>query len=127
MLLESVERGEWKSTGAGKKERTRDARYAKATFLRYRRLIIRLSRKDLGAIQKRALAEGLPYETLISSLLHKYAAAFFRGCRCDEDEPIVAPRVARPTHCQRSRIWCGAIRNRLLSTSGASRPFVSTQ
>jgi hypothetical protein len=36
-----------------------------------RRLNIRLSSKDLEAIQKRALAEGLPYQTLISSLLHK--------------------------------------------------------
>jgi hypothetical protein len=37
-------------------------------------LNIRLSSKDLEAIQKRALAEGLPYQTLISSLLHKYAS-----------------------------------------------------
>lgn len=35
---------------------------------------IRLSSKDLEELQKRALAEGLPYQTLISSLLHKYAA-----------------------------------------------------
>ena len=61
-LLDSVERGEWKSTGQGKRERTRYSRYAKATF-----------RKDLEAIQKRALAEGVPYQTLIASLLHKYA------------------------------------------------------
>jgi predicted DNA binding CopG/RHH family protein len=73
-LLESVERGEWKSTGAVKKERTRYARYAKATFRKDRRLNIRLSSKDLEAIQKRALAEGLPYQTLIASLLHKYAS-----------------------------------------------------
>ena len=39
-----------------------------------RRLNIRLSSKDLEAIQKRALAEGLPYQTLIASLLHKYAS-----------------------------------------------------
>jgi predicted DNA binding CopG/RHH family protein len=71
-LLESVERGEWKSTG-GKRERTRYWRYAKATFRKDRRLNIRLSSKDLEAIQKRALAEGLPYQTLIASLLHKYA------------------------------------------------------
>jgi predicted DNA binding CopG/RHH family protein len=58
-LLESVERGEWKSAAGGKRERARYSRYAKATF-----------RKD----QKRALAEGLPYQTLISSLLHKYAS-----------------------------------------------------
>jgi predicted DNA binding CopG/RHH family protein/uncharacterized DUF497 family protein len=73
-LLESVEGGEWKSAGGGKRERTRYARYAKATFRKDRRLNIRLSSKDLEAIQKRALAEGLPYQTLISSLLHKYAA-----------------------------------------------------
>jgi predicted DNA binding CopG/RHH family protein/uncharacterized DUF497 family protein len=72
-LLESVEGGEWKSAGGGKRERTRYARYAKATFRKDRRLNIRLSSKDLEAIQKRALAEGLPYQTLIASLLHKYA------------------------------------------------------
>jgi predicted DNA binding CopG/RHH family protein len=70
-LLESVERGEWKSVAGGKRERTRYARYAKATFRKDRRLNIRLSSKDLEAIQKRALAEG---QTLIASLLHKYAA-----------------------------------------------------
>jgi predicted DNA binding CopG/RHH family protein len=73
-LLESVERGEWKSAGGGKRERTRYSRYAKATFRKDRRLNIRLSSKDLEAIQKRALAEGLPYQTLIASLLHKYAS-----------------------------------------------------
>jgi predicted DNA binding CopG/RHH family protein len=72
-LLDSVERGEWKSVG-DKRERARYSRYAKATFRKDRRLNIRLSSKDLEAIQERALAEGLPYQTLISSLLHKYAA-----------------------------------------------------
>jgi predicted DNA binding CopG/RHH family protein len=74
-LLESVERGEWKSVRGGKRERTRYTRVAKATFRKDRRLNIRrLSSKDLEAIQKRALAEGLPYQTLIASLLHKYAS-----------------------------------------------------
>ena len=73
-LLESVERGEWKSAGRGKPERTRYARYAKTTLRKDRRLNIRLSSKDLEAIQKRALEEGLPYQTLIASLLHKYAS-----------------------------------------------------
>jgi hypothetical protein len=66
--------GEWKSAGGGKRERSRFSRYAKATFKKDRRLNIRLSSKDLEAIQKRALAEGLPYQTLIASLLHKYAS-----------------------------------------------------
>jgi predicted DNA binding CopG/RHH family protein len=73
-LLGSVERGEWKSVKGGKRVRARYSRYAEATFRKDRRLNIRLSSKDLEAIQKRALAEGLPYQTLISSLLHKYAA-----------------------------------------------------
>lgn len=73
-ILDSVERGEWQSVGAMKSERKRYGNYAEATFRKDRRVNIRLSRKDLEAIQKRALAEGLPYQTLISSLLHKYAA-----------------------------------------------------
>jgi hypothetical protein len=52
--------------------------YAKATFRKDRRLNIRLSSKDLEVIQKRALEEGLPYQTLVSSLLHKYASGRLR-------------------------------------------------
>ncbi len=77
-LLESVERGEWKSAGGGKRERSRYSRYAEATIRKDRRLNIRLSSKDLEAIQKRALAEGLPYQTLISSVPHKYATGRLR-------------------------------------------------
>jgi predicted DNA binding CopG/RHH family protein len=73
-ILESIERKEWKSAGGGKCKRGRYSRYAKATFRKDRRLNIRLSSKDLEAIQRRALAEGLPYQTLISSLLRKYAS-----------------------------------------------------
>jgi predicted DNA binding CopG/RHH family protein len=72
-LLKSVERGEWKSAGAGKRERTRYSRYGEAMFRRDRRLNIRLSSKDLEAIQNRALSEDLPYQTTIASLSHKYA------------------------------------------------------
>jgi len=42
------------------------------------RINIRISSKDLEAIQKRALEEGLPYQTLISSLLHKYVSGRLR-------------------------------------------------
>jgi hypothetical protein len=46
-MLESVERGEWKSAKGGKRERARYSRYAKATFRKDRRLNIRLSSRDL--------------------------------------------------------------------------------
>jgi predicted DNA binding CopG/RHH family protein len=71
---ESVERGEWRSRKGAEREVSRYVRYAKATFRKVRRLNIRISSKDLEAIQKRALEEGLPYQTLIASLLHKYAS-----------------------------------------------------
>ena len=73
-ILDSFERGEWRSIKGARQERDRYARYAKATFRKDRRLNIRISSKDLEAIQKRAIEEGLPYQTLISSLLHKYAS-----------------------------------------------------
>ncbi len=77
-LLASYERGEWRPAKGTKRSLSRYARYAKATFLKDRRVNIRLSSKDLEAIQKRALEEGLPYQTLISSLLHKYASGRLR-------------------------------------------------
>lgn len=73
-ILDSLERGEWRSSGPTKRERTRYAAYGEATFRKDRRVNIRISGKDLEAIQKRAITEGLPYQTLISSLLHKYAS-----------------------------------------------------
>ena len=73
-VVESVQRGEWRPVKGVKRERNRYARYARATFRKDRRLNIRISSKDLEAIQKRALEEGLPYQTLIASLLHKYAS-----------------------------------------------------
>jgi predicted DNA binding CopG/RHH family protein len=77
-LLDSVDRGEWRSTRAPKRGVSRYTRAAKATFKKDRRLNIRISTKDLEAIQKRALEEGLPYQTLIASLLHKYASGRLR-------------------------------------------------
>ena len=77
-IADSVERGEWRSTRGLKAEKNRYSRYAAATFRKDRRVNIRISNKDLDAIQKRALEEGLPYQTLISSLLHKYVSGRLR-------------------------------------------------
>ena len=71
-ILHSVERGEWESVPRIGSERKRFQKYAEGTFKKDRRINIRISSKDLHAIQKRALEEGIPYQTLISSLLHKY-------------------------------------------------------
>ena len=47
---------------------------AKATGLKDQRINIRLSSADIQAIRTRAMQEGIPYQTLISSVLHKYAS-----------------------------------------------------
>jgi predicted DNA binding CopG/RHH family protein len=71
-LLKSVEAGEWRSVKDLDQEIKRSQEYARATFRKDRRVNIRISNRDLQGLQKRALEEGIPYQTLISSVLHKY-------------------------------------------------------
>jgi predicted DNA binding CopG/RHH family protein len=71
-LLEAFEAGEFKPIANSKAVLSRHREYAAATFQKDSRINIRISSKDLRLIQKRALSEGLPYQTLISSLLHKF-------------------------------------------------------
>jgi predicted DNA binding CopG/RHH family protein len=73
-ILDSVENGEWQAVPNLKEERKRLSAYAAATFRKDRRVNVRISSRDLDALQKRALEEGLPYQTLISSLIHKYVS-----------------------------------------------------
>ncbi len=71
-LVKSIESGEWRSVKKLKKEKLRYQEYAKNTFRKERRVNIRISQKDLDGIQAKALEEGIPYQTLMSSVLHKY-------------------------------------------------------
>ena len=71
-LLESFERDEWKPVANQESETERYREYARATFKKDMRVNIRISKKDLDALQSRALEEGIPYQTLIGSVLHKY-------------------------------------------------------
>ncbi len=49
---------------------------AEATFKKDKRLNIRISSRDLKSLQARALQEGIPYQTLAASLLHKYVSGY---------------------------------------------------
>jgi len=73
-LLDSYEAGEWHSVNEIRTEAERYKEYARVTFKKDRRVNIRLSSKDLVGIQKRALEEGIPYQTLIASIIHKYVS-----------------------------------------------------
>jgi len=70
--VESVERGNWHSVRGVKKQIKRYQDYARATVRKDKRVNIRMSEKDLIHLQKKAMEEGLPYQTLISSVLHRY-------------------------------------------------------
>ena len=71
-LLDAFERGELKSVPNVKREIARYRDYAKTHFQKNKRVNIRISESDLVLIQKRAALEGLPYQTLMSSVLHKF-------------------------------------------------------
>jgi predicted DNA binding CopG/RHH family protein len=77
-ILESFEAGEWTSVGPTENDRERYSGYARATFKKDRRINIRLSTPDLEALQKRAVEEGIPYQTLVASILHKYVQGRLR-------------------------------------------------
>jgi len=62
-LLESYERDEWQSVSDHRAEADRYRKYASATYKKDKRVNIRMSEKDLTAIQKKALEEGIPYQT----------------------------------------------------------------
>jgi predicted DNA binding CopG/RHH family protein len=95
-LLESVERGEWVPVKDMKKWRAELQEAARNTLRKEKRINIRLSAKDLFDIQTAAAEEGMPYQTLISSIIHKYAAGTLidRRSLIVSEEPV--PYKTRP-------------------------------
>lgn len=73
-ILSSFERGEWQSVPHLKDEIDRYASSAAATLSKDKRINIRVSSRDLEDIQMRAAEEGMPYQTLIASVLHKFVS-----------------------------------------------------
>ncbi|PSF09214.1 hypothetical protein C7H09_08070 [Marinobacter fuscus] len=72
-LLEAYEPGEFESDlDADRREYLMKA--AEETFKKDKRINIRISSRDLEALQRRALEEGLPYQSLVASVLHKYVS-----------------------------------------------------
>jgi predicted DNA binding CopG/RHH family protein len=72
LIVESYETEEWQSVANLREEKSKYQGYARATFRKDRRVNIRLTEKDLVDLQLRALEEGIPYQTLMASILHKY-------------------------------------------------------
>ena len=72
-ILDAYEAGEFESVMTDERRKSIE-QAAVATFKKDKRINIRLSGRDLSAIKRRALQEGIPYQTLVASILHKYAS-----------------------------------------------------
>ena len=71
-LLESIEKDEWKSA-KNKTALIKELKETAAnTMLKDQRMNIRIGKRDLDGIKERALEEGIPYQTLVASIIHKY-------------------------------------------------------
>ena len=70
-LARSLEKDEWISD-LTRKEKKRYEDYARYSLNKQRRINIRMSERDLKKIRAKAIEEGIPYQTLISMLIHKY-------------------------------------------------------
>lgn len=71
-ISEDYEKGRFTSVAPSTAELKRFKEAARATFIKDRRVNVRLSSPDLMDIQARAAEEGVPYQTLIASVLHKF-------------------------------------------------------
>ncbi|MGR3173626.1 MAG: CopG family antitoxin [Candidatus Scalindua sp.] len=73
-ILRDFERGEFESIRNFQNEKKQLEKAAGNTLTKNKRINIRISSRDLTRIQKKAAKEGIPYQTLISSTLHKFIA-----------------------------------------------------
>ena len=85
-VLSALEKGSLKSV-ATRAELARLKAAARATAIKDRRVNIRLSSGDLRDIQAKALEEGMPYQTLIASVLHKYVSGRLTEPALKAEEP----------------------------------------
>ena len=71
-IVDAYDKGTMKTSPPSKKELDDIKAMAEKTFRKDRRVTIRLYDHDLKGIQKKALEKGIPYQTLISSMIHQY-------------------------------------------------------
>ena len=78
-LLESFESGKWVQTADQTERKKKLTEYARTSLKKDRRLNIRISERDLVELQRKAVAEGLPYQTYVSSIIHKFVSGTLAG------------------------------------------------
>lgn len=73
-LINSVEQGEWQRVNNFAEMKKALMKAAAETAVKDMRINIRMAKRDISAIKSIALEQGIPYQTLIASILHKYAS-----------------------------------------------------
>jgi len=71
-IIESIENGEWKSIENLEEMKKKLIVAASETAIKDYRINVRISKRDVEALKTRALEEGIPYQTLVTSILHKF-------------------------------------------------------
>jgi predicted DNA binding CopG/RHH family protein len=71
-ILDSFEKDKWVPVTNLTKRKKELMAYARNTLRKDKRLNIRISERDLLELQKKAVNEGLPYQTYVSSIIHKF-------------------------------------------------------
>ena len=71
-IVKSFENGEWVPVSDLSRRKRELMQYARNTLKKDKRLNIRISERDLVELQRKALREGLPYQTFVSSIIHKF-------------------------------------------------------
>lgn len=79
VILDAIENGEWELVKPKKSELQHYAEVAKNTLRKDQRMNIRISKADLSRLKAKAAEEGIPYQTLVTSILHKYVSGNFRA------------------------------------------------
>jgi predicted DNA binding CopG/RHH family protein len=73
-LEDSFERGAWISVKNLSAEKKKLVKIAQATIRKNKTMNIRINEMDMNSLKARALEEGIPYQTLVTSILHKYVS-----------------------------------------------------
>ena len=90
-LLRSLESEEWVSVDDLDSAIAEAQDHAAATLRKDRRMNIRISERDMVGLKAKAAEEGIPYQTLVTMVLHKYVT----NRLYDRDELIKTLKVAK--------------------------------
>jgi predicted DNA binding CopG/RHH family protein len=73
-LSDSIDSAEWTSVKNLKDWKSKLKKAAKSTLTKDTRMNIRIHKRDMNLLKIKALEQGIPYQTLVSSILHKYVS-----------------------------------------------------